>query len=323
MKKFFLNLTLITILFSASYAQVTDKEDELKKNAVDTVEGWRTKAVFNVNMSQVALKNWSAGGQNSFSVNGIASLSADYDNKKLSWENQLDLGYGILQQGRSDASVLQKTDDKIDFASKYGQKATDKLYYAALLNFKTQFTDGFDYAKNDSVAISKFMAPAYLLGALGFDFKPDKKFSAFIAPVTSKTTFVQNQTLADSGAYGVEKAKFNEAKQLITHGKQFRSEFGGYAKFSYKADIMTNVTLQTKLDMFSNYLNNPENIDVSWDVMLNLKVNKYITVNINTLMLYDDDIKFEFDTDGDGITDKKGPRTQFKELFGVGFSLKL
>lgn len=320
MKRFTFFIILIISVLTIN-AQVIETEDDLKKNAIDTTEGWKTKAVLNINASQMSLKNWSAGGQNSITVNGLASLSADYDKDNMSWENQLDLGYGILQQGKKEQSVLQKTDDKIDFSSKYGQKATDKLYYAALINFKTQFTEGFDYANNDSIAISDFMAPGYLLGAIGMDFKPDKKFSGFIAPLTSKTTFVQNQALADSGAYGVEPAVLSETAEVITPGKQIRSEFGGYAKFTYKTELMKNIKLQSKIDLFSNYLNNPQNIDINWDLLINMKVNKYITVSINTLLIYDHDIKFEFDEDQDGTIDRKGPRIQFKELFGVGFSL--
>ncbi len=320
------NLGLFTLLFLLAFsmnAQITEKEDDLKKSAIDTVEGWKTKAVFNLNIAQVSLKNWSAGGQNSFALNSLASFSADYDKGNSSWENQLDLGYGLLRQGKDDNVITQKTDDKIDFSSKYGQKATDKLYYAALLNFKTQFTDGYDYEISNSVPISKLMAPGYLLGAVGFDYKPKSNLSIFFAPLTSKTTFVLDDSLANMGAFGVEPATYDDAGTMLTAGENTRFEFGGYVKVAYKTDLMENVNLQTKLDLFSNYLDNPQNIDVSWDVLLNMKVNKYITVSINTLLLYDDDVKFEFDNDNDGVIDEKGPRIQFKELFGIGFSYTL
>ena len=84
---------------------------------------------------------------------------------------------------------------------------------------------------------------------------------------------------------------------------------------------MENVVFQTKLDLFSNYLNKPQNIDVSWETLLSMKVNKFISATLSTHLLYDDDIKIAVDTDDDGVTDKTGPRIQFKEVLAVGFSL--
>ena len=133
-----------------------------------------------------------------------------------SWDNSLDVGFGLLKQGSDD---LRKTDDKFDFVSKYGRKAFNDFYYAALLNFKTQLAPGYkdpDYTNK----ISDFFAPAYLLAALGLDYKPTPHFSAFFAPVTGKITFVTDQALSDDGAFGV------------TPGEKSLSEFGGYFRAS-------------------------------------------------------------------------------------------
>jgi hypothetical protein len=101
-----------------------------------------------------------------------------------------------------------------------------------------------------------------------------------------------------------------------------RYEFGGYVRLFFKKDLMKNVNLQTKLDLFSNYLHNPQNIDINWEVLISMKVNKYITATINTQLLYDDDVMIAVDENGDGTPDSSGPRTQFKEVIGVGFSYK-
>ncbi len=180
---------------------------------------------------------------------------------------------------------------------------------------------GFNYP-DDSTKISDLLAPAYLLGAVGLDYKPSDKFTAFVAPVTAKTTFVNDQVLADAGAFGVEKAVYDTAGNLLTAGKNIRTEFGGYIRLFYKVDVMKNVSLQTKLDLFSNYLENPQNIDVSWEVLISMKVNKYISATITTHLLYDDDTDISIDNNNDGIIDRIGPRTQFKEVLGVGFSYK-
>ena len=135
------------------YSQITDAEKQLKTQVADSVMGWKKGGVININTSQTSLTNWAAGGQSSVSVNGLLSLHAHNKKEKSLWENYLDLGYGSLKQKGGD---WWKTDDRIDFTSKYGLKATKNLYYAALLNFKTQMTPGFNYP-NDSVKISDFL----------------------------------------------------------------------------------------------------------------------------------------------------------------------
>lgn len=285
----------------------------------DSTKAWTRGGMFSLNASQVSLTNWSAGGQNNISGNVLTNLFINYQEGNTSWENSLDLGYGLQKQG--DASPI-KSDDKIDFVSKFGYKASKEWNYSAIVNFKTQFTEGFNYP-NDSIAISNFMAPGYLVLTVGMDYKPNKHFSAFISPVTGKTTFVNNQDLANAGAFGVEAAVIDPATGLVaTKGKTIRNEFGGYIKLQVKYDIMKNVNLQSKIDLFSNYIDKPENIDVNWEMLLAMKINDYITANINTLLIYDDDIKIEVDENNDGTIDAVGPRIQFKEVFSLGLSVK-
>jgi len=174
---------------------------------------------------------------------------------------------------------------------------------------------GYKYP-NDSVYISKLMAPGYLNLSLGMDYKPSDNFSLLIAPVTGKVTFVRDQALADAGNFGVESATYDTSGNLLTHGKTIRNEFGGFIKVAWKHDLMENINLQTKLELFSNYIHEPQNVDVNWEMLIGMKINKFISVNINTQMIYDHDIIIE-DIDGN-----KGPRTQFKELIGLGFSYK-
>lgn len=324
MKTKVLILSLLIISLFRLPAQVTEGESKLRTQNADTTQGWKKGGFASLNFSQVSLTNWAAGGQNSFSINGLFSIFANYKKDKTAWDNSLDIGYGVLKQGK--ASDFMKTDDKFDFLSKFGKQAFSNFYYAALLNFKTQMTIGRDYAK-DTAKISNFLAPAYIVGAVGMDYKPNSYFSAFIAPLTGKITIVNDQELANKGAFGVTPGVYNEGGILIKEGKRSKSEFGGYMRFIYskndfKGEFMKNVSLTSKLDLFSNYLKNPQNIDVSWETQIVLKVNKYITVNINTHLIYDDDIKIAIDENNDGIMDKKGPRIQFKEILGVGFSYK-
>jgi len=300
-KKLILSALFVSLVLPLS-AQVTEAEKKLKTLETDTLIGWRTGGITGVNLAQTSLTYWAAGGQSSVAVNGLFSVFANYKSTEDVWDNSLDIGYGLLQQGKN--AGYMKTDDKIDFLSKYGRKAFNDFYYAALINFKTQFSPGYNYP-NDSVIISDFMAPAYLLGALGMNYQPNTYFNAFLAPFTYKLTIVNNDTLSAAGAYGVEP------------GKNTRSEFGGYARFIYsradfKGEFFKNVSFTTKLDLFSNYLKDPQNVDVSWETQIAMKVNDYIAINFNTHLMYDADTK----------VDGGAAKVQFKEILGVGFSYK-
>jgi len=213
----------------------------------------------------------------------------------------------MLQKG-SDIGWV-KTDDRIDFQSKYGRKASDKWFYSGLMSFKTQMTPGYNYPNTDD-KISDLLAPGYLLFSVGMDYKPNPELSVFLSPLTSKNTIVADDYLSSIGAFGVDP------------GKKFRSELGAYANIAYKKDeIVKNVNFLTKLDLFSNYLHNPQNIDISWEALIVMKVNKFISATVNTHLLYDDDIliKVGEGSEGDAIM---GKRAQFKEVIGVGLTYK-
>ena len=301
----------VTFLFFWSgiiFAQITDVENKLKNAAkTDTIQSWKKGALFNVGFNQVTLSNWAAGGNNSISGNGVANFHLNYIGEKCSWENNIVSGYGILKQNRES---IQKTDDNIELTSTFGKKATDRWFYSGLLNFKSQFADGFNYP-NDSVKISAFIAPGYLLGAAGMNYKLKDYFTLFVSPITSKTTFVLDEMLSKAGAFGVDP------------NKNVRNEVGGYVRVNFQKEIMKNIKLTSSLGMFSNYIENPENVDINWDLLILMKVNKFITASINTNLIYDDDVNITRDKNGDGINEINGPRTQFKEIIGIGFSYKL
>lgn len=320
-------LIVVMAIGSTSFAQVTDKEKSLTSQNTDTLDGWKTGGIFGLNFSQVSLSNWAAGGESSVSGNSLLSLFARYKKGDNNWDNYLDLGYGIMKQGADD---WIKSDDRIEFTSKYGRKAAKDLYYAALINFRSQFAPGYNYP-NDSVKISDFFAPAYVIGALGMDYKPNDNFSLFVAPLTAKITYVGDQMLADQGAFGVEAAEyeFTEPDSVkLKNGENMRTEIGGYVRFMYKKQLAENITFQTNLNLFSNYVENPRNIDVNWDNLLSLKVNDFITATISTNLIYDDDIDIQvMKSDGSPKLDNEGtpivgPRTQFKYVIAVGFQYK-
>ncbi len=292
-------ILLILIIGCFFGATLSAQESE----AVDTTKHWKISGVTTLNFSQVSLTNWAAGGDNSYSLNGLMNFSADYKKDNLSWNNTFDLGYGIIKQGQSG---VRKTDDKLELMSKLGYKAISDWNYNFMLNFKTQMDKGYKYqGDTNKVKISNFLAPAYLTASLGMEYKPGDSFYLMISPFTMKNTIVSDDSLSAQAAFGVEE------------GEKIRSELGGFVKIAYKKDIWKNVGLNTKLDLFSNYLENPEKIDVNWEVLLTMKINKYLSANINTLLIYDYDVKYVNDQG-----EKLDARVQFKELFGIGFSYK-
>jgi hypothetical protein len=307
-------IILLSGIFSSTSGQVTEAEKNLRTQSKDTLLGWKTGGVLNINLAQTSLTNWAAGGQNSLSVNGLFSGFASYKMGKSVWDNSLDLGYGLLKQGSED---LRKTDDKIDFLSKYGREAFKSFYYAALLNFKTQFSPGYNYP-DVTKKISDFMSPGYLLLALGLDYKPNTYFSAFLAPLTAKFTFVNDKALSDLGAFGVDP------------GSKSRGEIGGYFRAIYsrndfKGEFLKNISFTTKIDLFSNYTDKPQNVDVNWEILLAMKVNKYLSVNFNTQLIYDDNIQIPVDKNNNGTLEPGESirsMVQFKEILGVGLSYK-
>lgn len=298
-------------------------KDSIK--AADTLRYWKKGGMIGINFTQSSFTNWAAGGENALSATGLVNLFANYKKNKTSWDNNLDLAYGILQSG---TAAVRKNEDKIDFSTKFGHYAfLDHWYYSALLSFKSQFDNGYNYP-DDSTIISHFMAPAYVLGAIGLDYKTkDNSFSFFISPVTSKTTIVNDQRLANEGAFGVDKAEMdtvNGQYVIVKKGKLVRNEFGGYVKIAFNKDVIKNVNVATKVELFTNYLEKPQNVDVNWELLIGMKVNKYITASISTQMIYDDDIPVPVEkTDASGVKYMTtGPRLQFKEVLAIGLSYK-
>ena len=327
MKKIILSVTCLFLTFS-NFAQEVTKDDaaklqaevdKLKAIAVDTVKPWKIGGVVSINGQQVSLTNWSAGGNNSISIGGIVNIFAKYRKGKSTWDNNLELGYGVIKQGNN--KKWWKNDDKIQFSSKYGHELKKSWYLTALGDFRTQFVDGFNYP-NDSIYISKFMAPGYALAAIGIDYKPNDHFSAFLAPVTGKFTIVNDDSLARYGAFGVQKEirDANNGGVVTQNYKRHREEFGAYLKVQYQTKVMDNITFQTVVELFSNYLYNPQNIDVNWTTLTTFKVNKFISATLATQLIYDDDIKVLRNA-GDQIG-TTGPDVQFKQVLGVGFTYK-
>jgi hypothetical protein len=305
-------ITFLLLLFTGFIASAQTR---------DSTKNWIKGGDLGLSFSQSSFTNWAAGGENAVSLTAYTNVFSNYKKGNNAWDNSLSLAYGLLQSGHT---APRKNEDKIDFTSKYGRLAFLKhWYYTAMVNAKTQFADGYNYP-DDSTVISRFAAPAYVLASLGLDYKTaDGTFSLFLSPATLKSTIVNDTRLANAGAYGVEAAELDTAGVVIKEGKKVRYELGGYVRAQYKRDIAKNVNLATKLELFSNYLDNPQNIDVNWEILLNMKINKFMTANVATQMIYDHDIPVPVERQENGIKVMgTGPRLQFKEVLSLGLSYK-
>ena len=303
MKKVLLS-ALAIMLCIASFAQ-----DELP-------QGWSHKGNIGLNFGQSSFTNWAAGGQNTVNGQGIFNYEIHYLKDKFKWDNTLNtaLGYSYFDFKKKPI----KTDDKIEFTSLATLKATEHLNYGVELAFRSQFAYGFDYTKDSTHYISKFLAPAYISLGLGIEWVPNPHFSLYFSPLTGRITIVNDDYLASIGAFGVNELDKNDTVVHTNYAK-VRYEFGARAVAKFQYPLAKNIDFNSKLELFSNYLKNPQYIDVDWQNMLVLKVNDWLNCNLSTHLIYDRDIPF-YDENNVKI---EGSKVQFKEVLAVGFMVNL
>lgn len=282
---------------------------------------WTEINKIGLDLSEVAFVNWNSGGSNSISgLLGVA-IKRNYNNENLHWKNELLLQYGINKQKDLE---YRKTDDNIEINSTFGyQKDTiSNWYYSAKFNFNTQFAKGYNYPNTDE-SISEFMAPAYLFLGVGSEYNSeDGNLAFYLSPLTMKNTFVLDQRLANSGAFGVEPAILNEEGEIIKKGQKVRQQVGILVTNEYHTQLFENITLNNKLSLYTDYLNQLGNIDVNWELNFRFKVNKYVVAKLGSHLKYDDDIKLKVVNDA-GETEEKGPAVQWKQQLGIGVIVSL
>lgn len=287
MKHIYLLFCLVIISVSAH----SQESDSTK------VKPWVLSGVTGLNLTQTSFSNWSAGGENSFAGNVYLNGTLQHRSGPWLWASSLILEYGLTN---TKSQSTQKSSDKIDFSTQLGYTTDNKWFYTVMADFKSQFYKGYNYPNKDHY-ISKFMAPGYSNLSVGIEYRPNDVYWIYMSPVAGKFTFVRDTYLSDLGSFGVDP------------GDKFKSEFGAYLKAQAKKTLMENVTLITKADFFTAYNSSFGNVDVEWDVLINMKINKVLSASVNTTLKYDDDIKY---INKDGVSE--GPKVQFKEMIGVG-----
>ncbi len=302
-------------LFSQDSLKVTT---DTIKVAVDTTY-WTHKNEIGLDLTQVAFINWSIGGENSISGLIKGRFERRYEKEMLSWNNDLTIRYGINKQ---EDREMRKTDDIFQFVSTVGYKISkgSKWSYSSKFNFNTQFTNGYAYPDKD-VAISHAFAPAYIFLGVGTEFFEKRKVKKeeiifYASPLTIKSTLVFNQRLADQGAFGVDKAIYDQEGNRLSKGKLHKTEVGILLSSGWKKEIYENINFESRLTIFSDYFNRFGNIDVNWQMQLDFVVNKHVRANISAHLIYDDDIKAKEKVGDTMLT--VGPKLQIKQAIGIG-----
>jgi hypothetical protein len=311
------------LLLVAIFASAT----VIAQNSPDSLRGWKISGVTSLSLNQASFSNWTAGGENSVAVSALGKLFANYTNGNFSNNNALTLKYGMLKNESDDHA--RKNEDLIELISQFNQKFSKNWSATAQINFNTQFANGYNYP-DDSTVVSKFMAPAYLTIAPGLLYKPVDYFSILMTPITARTTFVLDQDLADVGAYGVDAATYDTVNGVRTKtqdGENMKIKVGAFVEFYFKKDIKTDLTLESRLNLFYNYLqdnNIPDDklpLDMSWQTFVNYKLNSWLSANVFVHLAY---MPGDVFIDRDVLSGKNKPlpneKLQVLQTFGLGLA---
>ncbi len=258
-----------------------------KKIKKSEEEGWKNKAVFSLLFNQSAFNfDWQGGGTSNVAGNAIVNYELNYKRKSLTWDNKLLADYGLTFL--KDEDFARKTSDRIEFNSRLGQRIGKSFWnYSLFVNFRSQFAKGYRFSKDPDTdetirtEETHFFSPAFIQVGPGFLWKKSNNLNVNIAPVTSRMIFVDDQFTTIEGY--VDGDYFG-----VDAGENSRFEFGGSLAAYLKFKILKNVTFENILNLYSNYIEDPANVDIDYTSNINLKVNKYMTGSFTFQAIYDD-----------------------------------
>ena len=276
---------------------------------------------YGLNINQLALSNWAAGGENS--ATGKAFANFILLDKKKAFEQKLtgSFAFGLSRFGDK---RIEKSDDRIDLTYSLSLNSRQRFKFSAVATFNTQFADGYKYP-NDSTRISGFFAPAYLTLSIGPTFKSkNENFQIFLSPLAGKVTFVMIQDLADQGSFGVKKGYYDAENQWIP-GENIAAAVGVNAIINYKQPIGKSITYTTMLNAFYNYTekrdDNRLRLDINWENNVNFVITKFLSTVLFVHLKYDHNTTFAvYETiNGEEAVIDNVPKLQLKESLGIAF----
>lgn len=292
---------------TALYAQEAEEEEEKVEN------GWHKEGAISLMFNQAAFNNsWTGGGTTNYATNLKFNYDFNYRYNKLTVDNRVVADYGLTKNRGEEYN--RKTNDRIELNSIVGTKVTDtNWYYSFFLNFKTQFTDGYDYKKDDNDVLVRtrktdFFSPAYLQFGPGMLWKKSDNFKVNVSPFAARITFVDKDfTRVGNDPNAI--AEFNDKKYFgVEANESTNFELGasvsGYAKF----DLVKNVNVENILALYSDYLEKPQNINIDYTLNINMKINSFMSANFTFQAIYEENAVSSF---------------QIREAIGVGLNYAL
>jgi hypothetical protein len=294
----------------------TAREEDLRKVALSNIRPhyWKFRSELSYLLSQGVVTNWAKGGDDNIASILDVTSYLNYNNKVTRVNSATTLRFALGLQASGKPWNINKNLDFLEINSKIGHKAFGKFDLTGLFQFKTQFLPGYNYP-NDSVKVSKFFNPASVIVGYGLDYKPDKNTSISFSPLSYKGTFVPDTSI-------------NQTKFGIPADQRSKNELGAYLTINSKLTLFDKVNMINKLQLFSNFLSKPQNVDVDWEMITTVSLNWFTDLKVNLHLIYDDNTELPvFDSEGnpvmgsDGIQ-KKAPMIQFKEYLGLSFVFK-
>jgi len=283
-------LLLIAALFAVSFtgfAQDTEEKEAPK-------EGWSKAGNIALLFSQAAFNTeWTGGGTSNYAANLALTYDANYRQGRLTWDNRIMADYGITKT--RDQKFSRKTSDRLELNSIVVRQIKESLwYYSFFMNFKTQLSSGYIFSEDllgeeIRTETTKFLSPGYFQTGPGFLWKKNDNLKVNIAPATARLIFVASEFTDVTGGQAAVDA-FNEAGGYfgVDANESTRFEFGAALSGYAKLELMENIFVENILALYSNYLEDPQNVDVDYTMNLVMKVNKWITANASFQAIYDD-----------------------------------
>ena len=293
-----------------------------KENIIDILnERFSFHGNYGLNINQLALSNWAAGGENAWTGKAFANFALIYHKKRFEQKLVGAFAYGISRFGDK---RIEKQDDKIDLTYSLSLDSKTQWNISAVATFNTQFADGYKYP-NDSTIISTFFAPAYLTVSAGYSYKTkDERFQIFMSPLAGKVTFVMNQELADKGAFGVKKGYYDQDSIWIP-GENIAPAIGINVIINYKQPISKSINYTTMLNTFYNYLERRDDdrlrLDVNWENSIHFTITKFLSTILFVHLKYDHNTTFPKYEEIEGVQTvvDNVPKLQLKESVGIAF----
>lgn len=293
-----------------------------KENIIDILnERFSFHGNYGLNINQLALSNWAAGGENAWTGKAFANFALIYHKKRFEQKLVGAFAFGISRFGDK---RIEKQDDKIDLTYSLSLDSKTQWNISAVATFNTQFANGYKYP-NDSTIISTFFAPAYLTVSAGYSYKTkDEHLQVFMSPLAGKVTFVMNQELADKGAFGVNKGYYNQDSIWIP-GENIAPAIGINVIINYKQPISKSINYTTMLNTFYNYLERRDDdrlrLDVNWENTIHFTITKFLSTILFVHLKYDHNTTFPKYEEIEGVQTvvDNVPKLQFKESIGIAF----